>query len=202
MIITPSQIESQYTEIPYGSPQGDYGWVIGKNPAYAQHGVYGTPPSYFKVMMPAGRVKRFSMNIMGSSNQTGLACLSYGSLPGPFESDGPYVRHNTVLIEKLKDTLFQWTTNGQVIHQVYSSPIVGGKYLYCVLYGTPYAVQVDMQMAPAVVTPPVDPIEDVVQKCTLKDATTKFVIKHPVGVTLELKQEDIGNRTVFIVRRK
>ena len=163
MIITPSQIASQYLEVPTAwDHTSDYDWTT--------HAV----PGYFKVWIPKGRLTEISLLVFGAGSEYGTICLSYGKLPGPWDDDGPFARHGSVPLDELDSTAFQFAGTGQVVRQPFPTPFPGGNtWLYgAIAGGNPFALQVVMRLSDEVVPP--EP--EVTQKCTLKTGTTKLVI--------------------------
>ncbi len=163
MIITPSQVLSQYTEIPIG-------WDHNTDIDWMTHQV----PGHFKIFIPNGRLKEISLLVFGAGSVYGTICLKYGSLPGPWNDQGPFARHGQVALDALDNTTFQFAGTGQVVRQVFSKPPPGGDtWLYgAIAGGNPFALQVVMRLAAAPVIP--EPVGK--QKVLLKADTTKLVI--------------------------
>jgi len=172
VIITPSTRELDYIEIPFGSDHqaADIDWTTPQ----------GQVPGHFKVWIPRGVLLKIGVLIFGAGNQYGTICLNYGRLPGPWNDQGPFPQNGSVPLDRLNNTVFQFSGNGQVVWQFFSPAFPGGGvFLYgAVGGGNPYKLQVvkDVQ---AVVTPPVptpDPITVKKQEVTLKPGVTHLVI--------------------------
>ena len=168
MIITPSTRESDYIEIPFGADHqsSDIDWTTPENQV----------PPYFKVWIPRSTLLKLGVLIFGAGSEYGTICLSYGALPGPWSDEGPFPQNGSVPLDKLKDTAFRFSGNGQVVYQMFNPAFPGGNvYLYgSVAGGNPVKLQVVKDVT-AVVAPPV-PDDGKPQQVTWKPGTNRLVV--------------------------